>query len=152
MSAVRNREFEGGASVQPAALWTLTRLAFRALAVPVGPLRTAGPNRAELLREATAVGSCRRAEGGDVIALAADFLAVRADLRERHRRPARARVATRSPVGDGRAEALLDDVLVALVRGYEGSLELETSPASTGPDAAADPRASAHPDGSSKRE
>lgn len=132
MRAVRDREVEGRPSLQRAAGSTLTRLAFRALAVPVRSPLAGGLTRAEVLREAAGVGWRRREEGGDVIALAADFLAVRAELRERLRRPARTRLVARSLLCDSRAEALLDDVLVALVRGYEGTLELGSSLASIG--------------------
>lgn len=151
MTAVRDREVGGGPSVQRTAGSTLAGLAFRALSAPAQPPLLARLARAALLRGAAVVGSRRRAEGVDVIVLTAEFLAVRAELRERRRRPAAARAAARSSVSDRGAEALLDDVLVALVRGFEGSRELEMSPASTGSGGAHRPVA-AHPTEPSKRE
>jgi hypothetical protein len=93
-----------------------------------------------------------RADGTDIIAVVAEFQACRAELRRRRRLQADARSVVRSVDRHGRADALLDDVLVAIVRGYEGRLELEPPPTRPGRTASAHRRAPAHSLGSSKRE
>lgn len=151
MSALRDRDVPGGRAVRHAILPTLADLAHRAVIAPAGPPLLAKLTRASILHEAMVVGSRRRAEGGDVISLTTDFLAARAELRERRRRPATAAADALSSAGGGRSEALLDDVLVALVRGHEGSPSFEMSPASSGCKAV-DRRVAAHPIGPSRRE
>lgn len=133
MSALRDRDLLDRPAAQDTGRPVLWALARRAVVAPVRPPLLARLTRAELLREAAMIGSRRRTDGGDVMALAMDFLAVRAELRKRRRRPASAGRGARSPARDGQVQAFLDDVLVALVRGYEGSPELAGSPAWTEP-------------------
>ena len=133
MSALRDRDVTDGRPAQNTMWPTLRELANRAIVAPVRPPLLAKLTRADLLHDALVVGSGRRAYGGNAISLTTDFLDLRAELRERRRRLARAPASARSWVRDGQVEALLDDVLVALVRGYEESPEPGSSPASTGP-------------------
>jgi hypothetical protein len=148
MSALRTRDVLGGPAVREAVGSALDRFAARALAIPAGPGSIGEPSRASLLREARIVGVRCRADGADIIALVADFQACRAELRRR-RQQTDARSVVRSADWNVRADALLDDVLVAIVRGYEGRLEPEPPP----PDrTVADRRAPARSLGSSKRE
>ena len=132
MSALRDRDVLDGRPGEDTIRPTLRQLADRAVA-PAGTQLLANLTRAALVHEAVVVGSGRRAEGGDVIALTTDFLAVRAELRKRRPRPAGAPAGTRSSVRERQVESLLDDVLVALVRGYEESPELGSSPDSNRP-------------------
>jgi hypothetical protein len=152
MSALRDRDIVAGPAVHEAARSTLRGLAYRAIAAPARPPLLARRTRARLLREAMGVGARGQAAGGDVIALASDFQTLRADLRGRRRHPANSRAGAGSPGRDAWADALLDDVLVAIVRGYEGGFEPALSATARGPDAAADRRAPTHSSGCSKRE
>lgn len=150
MSALRSRDVIGGPAVREAA-GSAAGLAARALALPAGQMPLAKLSRVRLLREARIAGARCRADGADIIVLVADFQACRAELRRR-RQPTDARSVAQSPDGNVRADALLDDVLVAIVRGYEGRDELEPPPAPPGATAAAHRRATARALGSSKRE
>jgi hypothetical protein len=149
MSALRDWDVFGGPAVRQAVGSASARLAARAVAIPAGPTSLAELSRARLLREARLAGGRCRADGADIIALVADFQVCRAELRSRRRPQADARSVVRSADWNVRADALLDDVLVAIVRGYEGRLEPEPPP----PDrTVADRRAPARSLGSSKRE
>jgi hypothetical protein len=152
MSALRHRDVVAGLAVREAAGSAPARLAARALAIPAGPRSIAELSRARLLREARIAGARCRVDGADIIAVVADFQACRAGLRRRRRIQADARSVARSSDRNVRADALLDDVLVAIVRGYEVRPELE--PRSTPPDrtAAAHRRATVCSLGSSRRE
>jgi hypothetical protein len=148
MSALRNRDVLAGPAVREAVGRRPAGLAARTLAIAAGPGPLAELSRARLLREARFAGGRCRADGADIIALVADFQACRAELRRRRRLQADAR-SVRSADWNVRADALLDDVLVAIVRGYEGRLEPEPpSPDRT----VADRGAPARSLGSSKRE
>jgi hypothetical protein len=151
MSALRDRDVLGGPAVREAAKSTPARLAARALAVPTGPEPLAELSRARLLREARIAGACCRADGADIIAVVAEFQSCRASLRRR-RLPPEALSGARSTRRNVRADALLDEVLVAIVRGYEGRLELEPPATPPGPTAAARRRAPTRSFGSSKTE
>jgi hypothetical protein len=152
MSALRQRDIIGGPALPDAVGSVLDQLAASALAIPPGQGSIAELSRARLLRKARIAGARCRMDGADIITLVSDFQACRAGLRRRRGLQAYAPSVARSADWNLRADALLDDVLVAIVRGYEGRLELQ--PASTPPDGTspAHRRARAHPLGSSKRE
>jgi hypothetical protein len=151
VSALRHRDVVAGPPVRAAVGSALDRLAARALAIPAGPGPVADLSRVRLLREARIAGARCRADGADIIGLVTDFQAYRAELRRRPLSPD-APAGAPSTGRNERADALLDDVLVAIVRGYEGRLEPE--PPSTPPDrtATAHRRPPARSLGSSKRE
>jgi hypothetical protein len=151
MSALRNRDVLAGPAVREAVGSRPAGLAARALAIAAGPGAIAELSRARLLREARIAGARCRADGADIIALVADFQACRAELRRR-RLPPDAQSGSRSTGRIDRVDALLDEVLVAIVRGYEGRRELEPLSTPPGPDAAADRRAHTRSFGSSKME
>jgi hypothetical protein len=129
----------------------LDRLAARALAIPASPGPLAELWRPTLLREATIAGMRGRAAGADIIRLVADFQAYRAELRRRPLSPD-APAGAPSTGRNVRADALLDDVLVAIVRGYEGRFKLEPPSMLPDPTAEAHLCASVRSPGSSKRE
>src|SRR3990170_4487844 len=104
MSALRDRDVLDGPDVQDTGRSDLWALACRAVVAPVRAPLLARLPRAELLREALVVGSRRRTEGGDVIALAIDFLTVRAEIRKRRRGAASGQDGARSSVRDGQVE------------------------------------------------
>lgn len=147
MSALRTRDVIAGPAVREAVGSALARLAARALALQAAPGSIGELSRARLLQEARMAGARCRADGTDIIAVVAEFQVFRAELRRRRRLQADVRSVAQSPDGNMRADALLDDVLVAIVRGYEGRLEPEPRPDRT----AADRRAPARSLGSSKR-
>jgi hypothetical protein len=158
MSALRNQDVLGGPAVRQAVGSALARLAARALALQAGPTPLAELPRGRLLREARMAGARCRADGTDIIAVIAEFQACRAEVRRRRRLQADARSVVRLADRNLRADGLLDDVLVAIVRGYEERLEPEPPSMPPSPTAAAlrgapaRRRAPARSLGSSKRE
>ena len=151
MSALRNRDVLGGPAVREAAESTPAGLAARALAIPTGPEPLAELSRARLLREARIAGARCQADGADIIAVVAEFQSCRASLRRR-RLPQDAPSGSRSTGRNDRADALLDEVLVAIVRGYEGRLEPKANSVAPRRAAGAHRRAPARWLGSSKRD
>jgi hypothetical protein len=151
MSALRNRDVLDGPDRREAVMSTPARLVSRALAIPAGPEPPAELYRARLLREARTAGVRCRTDGADIIGVVADFQACRAEPRKRRLTPD-APAGLRSAGRNDRVDALLDDVLVAMVRGYEGRLEFELPPAQPGRNAAAYRRARTRSLGLSKRE
>jgi hypothetical protein len=151
MSALRARDVLAGPAVREAVGRRPVGLAARTLAIAAGPGSIAELSRARLLREARIAGVRCRVDGADIIALVAEFQACRAELRRR-RQQTDARSVVRSADWNVRADALLDDVLVAIVRGYEGRVEPDPPLMPPRPTAAAHRRAPARSLGSSKRE
>jgi len=151
MSALRNRDVLDGPDVREAVTSTAARLAARALAILARPEPHAELYRARLLREARIAGVRCRTDGADIIGVVADFQACRAELGRRRLTPD-APAGLRSAGRNDRADALLDDVLVAMVRGYEGRLEFDLPPAPPDRTAAAYRRARTRSLGLSKRE